>query len=552
MQITGRITAVRREVSGEEALALGAFRAGVELVCGFPGRPGARTLHLLGAAGQTRGVRAKWNISPVAALQEAVGSSLLGCRSLVCLPGSGLAAAVDPFIVAATTGIRAGLVVLAGDDPGTVEANAEIDARAIAALAHVPVLEPATPAEGAEMMEEAFRLSEEYQLPVMVRIVLAYAQMRGEIVVDKLVRHPPPAARFAREEGRWLATPALAAERRARLHWKWERISESFGHSLFNDVHGSARRAVVAVGHVAAEVEDIVGDVARGYFTLCKLGTAAPLPSGWLQGILQSCDEVAVLEESAPLVERALLELVHMRQLNVEVKGRLTGLVPPSSELFRWQLEEILSQFEPRFAPARPFFPYEEASQRPPEKGFCAGCPHVNAFRVLKQVLRAVYGDAPPIIVGDPGCTMRAALAPLTLIDVSYSLGSAVSIAKGLAAQVSTLPVIAVLGDTAFFAWGINGLIEAARERVQMIVVVFDNQTSATTGFQPNPGSTYVVQGERFKRVALEELVSACGVDLLRVVDPENETRTRQVFSEALTVDGLRVIVLRSPCPLIP
>jgi indolepyruvate ferredoxin oxidoreductase alpha subunit len=459
---------------------------------------------------------------------------------------------MSALMTAAATGIRAGLVILAGDDPGTVEATLEVDARSLAALAHVPVFEPATPAQGAEIMEEAFRLSEEYQLPVLVRIVMAYAQMRGEIVVDRIVRTPPLAARFAREEGRWLTTASAASERSERLRWKWERIAEGFSHSLFNDLQGSARRAVVAVGHVATEVDDIIGDLAHGHFTLCKMGAIVPLPSAWLLGVLQSCEEVAVLEEGVPLVEQALVELSHRRRLGVEVKGRLTGLVPAGSELPRWQIEEILSQFEPRFAPARPFFPYEETSERAPEKGFCTGCPHAVAFRVLKQVLRAVYGDAPPIIVGDLGCTMRAACQPLGLIDVSYDLGSAVSIAKGLTAEVTTLPVIAIMGDTAFYAAGINSLIEAARERAQLIVVILDNQTSASTGFQPNPGSTYVVQGERFKRVALEELVSACGVDLLRVVDPENETRTRQVFSEALTVDGLRVIVLRSPCPLIP
>ncbi len=541
MPTTSRVTTLRREVSGEEALALGAFRAGVQVVCGFPGRPGARTLHLLAAAGQSRGVAAKWNISPGAALEEAVGVSLLGRRALVCIPGIAVAAALEPLLVAATTGIRAGLVLLAGDDPGTIEANAHVDARALAALACVPVLEPATPAQGAEMMEEAFRLSEEYQLPVMLRIVPAYAQMRGEVVVDRLVRPPAPEVRFAREEGRWIATPSVAAQRRERLQWKWERIAENFAHSLFNERVGAARRGLLAVGHVAAEVEDIVGDLAPGHFTLCRLGTPAPLPGAWLVGALQTVDEVAVLEEGAPVVE-----------LHVEVKGRFSGLVPSGGELFRWQIEEILSQFEPRFAPARPFFPYEETDRPKAERGFCTGCPHVHAFRVLKQVLRAVYGDAPPLIVGDPGCSMRAAVGPLSLIDVSYSLGAAISIAKGLAAQVSSLPVIAVTGDTAFFAGGLSSLIEAAREKAQLIVVIFDNQTSATTGFQPNPGSTYGLQNERFKRVALEELVSACGVDLLRVVDPENETRTRQVFSEALTVDGLRVIVLRSPCPLIP
>ncbi|MDZ7386007.1 MAG: thiamine pyrophosphate-dependent enzyme [candidate division KSB1 bacterium] len=553
MQTTGRVTTLRREVSGEEALALGAFRAGVQVVCGFPGRPGARTLQLLAAAGQSRGVTATWNVSPVAAVEEAVGASLLGRRVLVCLPGSGLATALDALLVAATTGTNAGLVLLAGDDPGTTESSAHVDARTLAALASVPVLEPATPAQGAEMVEEAFRLSEEYQLPVVVRIVPAYARMRGEVVVEKLVRTPGSETRLAREPGKWVATPSVAAERRERLLWKWERIAEGFSHSLFNEVTGAARRAVVAVGHVASEVSDIVGDLAHGHFTLCSLGTPVPLPAAWLAGSLQSTDEVAVLEEGAPVVEQALVELVHRRKLNVEIKGRYSGLVPGGGELFRWQIEEILSQFEPRFAPARPFFPYEEKPDKPKaEKGFCTGCPHVHAFRVLKQVLRAVFGDAPPIIVGDPGCTMRAAVPPLSLVDVSYNLGAAISLAKGLARQVSTLPVIAVMGDTAFFAWGINSLIEAAREKAQLIVVIFDNQTSATTGFQPNPGSTYVLQNERFKRVALEELISACGVDLLRVVDPENETRTRQVFSEALTVDGLRVVVLRSPCPLIP
>lgn len=552
MQITSRTTAVRREVSGEEALALGAFRAGVQLVCGFPGRPGARTLHLLAVAGQARGVTAKWNINPTAALEEAVGNSLFGRRSLVCVPGEGVAAAMHALLTVAATGIRAGLVILAGDDPGTVEANVELDARSIAALARVPVFEPATPAEGADIMEEAFRLSEEYQLPVMVRIVPAYAHMRGEIVVDRLMRTPPLTTRFAREEGRWRATSAAAQERGERLRWKWERVAESFSHSLFNEVRGSARRAVMAVGHVAAEVDDIVGDLAPGHFTLCKMETVVPLPSAWLMGVLQSCEEVAVLEEGAPLVEEALVELAHRRRLAFEVKGRLTGLVPAASELFRWQLEEILLKFEPRFAPARAFFPYEEASERAPEKGFCTGCPHAVAFRIFKQVLRAVYGDLPPVIVGDVGCTARAACQPFGMIDISYNLGSSLSIAKGLAAETSTVPVIAIMGDTAFYAAGVNSLIEAARERAQMIVVILDNQTSASTGFQPNQGSTYGVQSERFKRVALEELVSACGIDLLRVVDPENETRTRQVFSESLAVDGLRVVVLRSPCPLIP
>jgi indolepyruvate ferredoxin oxidoreductase alpha subunit len=174
------------------------------------------------------------------------------------------------------------------------------------------------------------------------------------------------------------------------------------------------------------------------------------------------------------------------------------------------------------------------------------------AFRVLNQVIATVYHDQPPIIVGDSGCTLRSGHDPYKLIDVSYNLGSAVNIAAGMSEMGAVMPVIAILGDGSFFNSGINGIINAVRNKTQLVLVIFDNDTSATSGFQPTAGSTYGLKEEAPKRISIEEIIRACKVDLLRVVDPENETRTRQIFSEALAVDGIRVIILRSPCPLIP
>ena len=548
---TGRKTGVRREMGGEEALAIGAFKAGVRFVTGFPGRPSAKTLHLLSVVGKDRGIAASWAVNGKVALEEAIGASLLSRRALVCLPASALSTAQESLIAAAITGSRAGLVVLAGDDPGAWYSTFELDSREIAMIAEIPVLEPSNPAEGMDMMQEAFRLSEEYQIPVMIRIVLSYSEMKSEVASEKIMRPTVPDAIFIKEQGRWVSKPENAHERHERLRFKLDRIVESFEHSVFNDTRGSAKKAVIAVGHVASEVFDIVGDIARSHFTLCKLGTAYPLPKGYLLPVLESVEEVAILEESQPIVETAIAELVRRRVLDVEVKGRLTGMVQNTGELFRWQIDEILSQFEPRFDAAKTYFPYQEKSERERAQKFCSGCPFHHAFRVLKQVISVIYHDDPPIIIGDEGCTMRVSNKPFNLIDASYNLGSAIPVAAGIAEMKPAVPVIAVMGDGAFFSSGINGLINAARNRSNVVVIIVDNDTFATTGFQPHAGSTYDLKDKPPKRISIDELVRACGVQLMRVVDPEDEKRTRQVFSEALAVDGLRVVILRAPCPLI-
>lgn len=548
---TGRTTQIRREVSGEEAIAIGAYRAGVRFVTGYPGKPSARTLQLLSSVAKERKIRVEWAVNGKVALEEALGASLLNKRALVCMPGASLNIAFDSLIAAATTGSKAGLVLLVGDDPGAWHAIFEQDSRQLAKIAEIPIFEPSTPAEGAEMIQEAFRLSEEYQVPVMVRIVLAYSEMKGEISAEKVQRPEERDARFSREDGRWVAKPEKAAERHQRLRWKLERVAESFEHSVFNTFEGNAQKAVVSVGHVASEVEDIVGEIAKNHFTLLKLGTPFPLPEGLILSCFETVEEVVVLEEHEPVVETALLELVNRRVLSIDVKGRLTGLVPKTGELFRWQIDEILSQYEPRFDAAKTYFPYQESGARERPKSFCTGCPFAGAFRVLRKVINTVYSDAPPILIGDPGCTIRADDAPFNLFDVSYNLSSALNIAVGMSEMGPAVPVIAITGDGAFFGDGISGLINAVRNNAQLVLVIFDNDTAATTGFQPTAGSTYGLKDERPKRIVLEELIHSCGVDLLRVVDPENDVRTRQVFSEALAIDGIRVIILRAPCPLI-
>ena len=214
---TGRKTSVRREMGGEEALAIGAFKAGVRFVTGFPGRPSAKTLHLLSVVGKDRGIVAAWAVNAKVALEEAIGASLLSRRALVCLPASALSNAQESLIAAATTGSRAGLVVLAGDDPGAWYSTFELDSREIAKIAEIPVLEPSNPAEGMDMMQEAFRLSEEYQVPVMIRIVLSFSEMKSEVASEKIMRPSVPDAMFIREEERWVSKPENAHERHERL-----------------------------------------------------------------------------------------------------------------------------------------------------------------------------------------------------------------------------------------------------------------------------------------------------------------------------------------------
>ncbi|MDZ7262253.1 MAG: thiamine pyrophosphate-dependent enzyme [candidate division KSB1 bacterium] len=541
------------KVSGEEALACGALEAGVGFVTGYPGLPGAGIIEHILSRTRTHPIQVQWSSNSRVALEEALGASIVGIKSLVCFNSTGINTALDPLMTINLTGVKAGLVILLGDDPGAWDSQNEQDSRQLGHFAEIPLLEPASPEEGKEMMVQAFELSEEYELPVMIRITPSFSLMEGLVtVLDHLERREVRPRTILKEKMPLLATPINVVENHERLHRKLSEISQLFELSPFNRMVGEGPCGIIAAGQIFSKVMEVLGHNFNNKFTVLKLGTLFPLPQATIANFLENVRLTVVLEENEPYIEKAVRELAQFQGIETRLLGRMSEHVPREGELFKWQIEELLTELEPSFIAEEVFFPYQERKEKASSDGLCAICPYIPAFKTLMEIINQDCNHNPPIIVGDSGCTLKLNLYPYQLLDASYSQGSAIGIASGIAKAQSQRRAIAIIGESAFFQGGINALINAAYTKANVLILILDNSTSAAGGFQPQTETTSEVRRQMGPRISIEELVQACDVNLVKVVDPEDLDRMREVYRESLASKELAVIILRKPCPLIP
>ncbi len=533
---------------GNEAIALGALSAGVRVVSGYPGTPSTEVLET--AASRNPGsVHVEWSVNEKAALEVAAGAAYAGARALVTMKQVGLNVASDPLMSLEYIGVKGGLVVLVADDPGPISSQTEQDTRTFGMYSKIPVLDPSSVAEAYQMVRDAFRLSEEYRTPVILRpttrIDHGYA---GLSVHDPEEYEKIEPEGFIKDSSRWVIFPRLSVVNHGKIEERNRRLetvlSDYPGNAVYPAVGNCQDSAVgvVSQGISFCYVMDALKETG-GAPRVLKVGTPFPFPERLAEEFLEGLSEVLVVEELDPVLERALLMLCGKKGIRVGIHGKLDGTVKSAGENTPGEVAGILDRFLGRQERKPPVLPKAPALPvRPPV--LCAGCPHRASFYAVK---RAMKGQK-TIFCGDIGCYTLGNAQPLDMCDTCLCMGAGVNIAQGVFHTEPDTKAFAFVGDSTFFASGISGVVNGFANQADLTLVILDNSTTAMTGHQPHPGSGRTAMGEPTEPVDMERLLKGIGVKTVETVNPLELEKAVETVKKTADLPGVKAIIFRYPC----
>ncbi len=527
----------RQLLLGDEAFALGALNAGLSGAYAYPGTPSTEITEFVQSHPLTavRGIHCHWSSNEKTAVEEALGMSFCGKRSIVAMKHVGMNVAADAFVNSAMTGANGGMLVVAADDPGMHSSQNEQDSRFYAEFAMTPLLEPASQQQACDMAAYGFELSERRQIPVVVRFVTRLSHSRG-VVETGSVAEPNP-LRYPSNPRQWVLMPGNSRVRNRQLIADYESFAEESESSPYNIFNDAADRSlgIVASGIAFNYLAELFPDgipfptVRIGQYPLPKkmIGRLADLTGG----------HILVIEEGQPLIERSLRGLLDR---GLAVYGRLSGQVVRDGELSPDAVRRALLALRPDLAGTigsgnsafgRPGI----VMPRPP--ALCQGCGHRDVYAAINAALERFEK---PKVFGDIGCYTLGWLAPFNAIDTCVDMGASITMAKG-AADAGQHPAVAIIGDSTFTHSGMTGLLDAVNENTPMTVIISDNLTTGMTGGQDSQGTG-----------KLEDICLGLGVDPahLLTIDalPRNVEEMTRVISAEIAHQGLSVIVSRREC----
>ncbi len=511
-------------MSGNEAIALGAFEAGVTVASGYPGTPSTEIMENLS---KYEDVYTEWAPNEKVGLEVAIGASFAGARVLATMKHVGVNVAADPLFTAAYTGGRGGLVIITADDPEMHSSQNEQDNRNYAFAAKVVMLEPSEPAEAKEFMRLAYELSEELDTPVFVRVTTRVSHVKGIVEKGEKITGPV-AVGIEKVPGKFVMLPANARKRRVAVEERMVRCREIAENAPYNRIEkGDTTRGFITSGVSYLYVKEAFPDAA-----VLKLGMCWPLPEKMIHRFADMVDELVVVEELDPFLE------MHIKAMGIPCKGK--ELIPSQGEL---NTAIVRNALDP--AHKMELFAAPELPMRPPN--MCAGCPHRGIFFNLSRMKVFVSGDI--------GCYTLGFLPPLSAMDSTVCMGAAIPIAHGMAKALGEEAhdkVVAVLGDSTFIHSGITGLINTVYNNSASTLIILDNRITAMTGQQHNPTSGCNIKGEAASSIDLEALCRAVGVKHVYVVDPHDVPETRKILKEAIALEEPSVVISQAPCVLLP
>ncbi|MEW6489619.1 MAG: thiamine pyrophosphate-dependent enzyme [Thermodesulfobacteriota bacterium] len=534
---------------GVEACARAAVEAGARLAVGYPGTPATPALeYLLAHAPQE--MRVEWAVNEKVAVEIAAGHSWAGQRSFVAMKMSGLNVASDALLSIATSGTRGGLVIYVGDDPGMHYGMVEQDSRLWARLAKLPIVEAGTPQEGLDLTRAAFQVSEQAEIPILVRGTSTTANTLAGVALGEPERLRRPsqvpfdldrytkagAARCLRQH----ADTLRRLERAGELLATWNR--EETGNCDLGIVASAS-----AWGYVAEGL-----DLLPHRPHLLRIAVMNPLPDAAILRVLQRSTRVLVVEEMEPYVEERVRALASTLPRPPRILGKHDGLLPQvgdlDPDLVAPALHTLAGAAPP--APAQvPARPETRGRWAPRQLSFCPGCPHRSTYTALQQAIaRAGFSRDEVVVSGDIGCTILGMNPPHDLCRTEVAMGSSIALAQGFAYAGLDRPVVAAIGDSTFFHAGIPALLNASARRVNLTVLVLDNGCAAMTGYQPAPGNFRGEPGSVANALSIEELARAARVRRVRKTLPYFTRRLTRILADALVSPGVNVVIAEAPC----
>lgn len=515
-------------LSGNEAIARGAFEAGCLVASAYPGTPSTEILENVITYSS---INASWAPNEKVALEVAIGASFGGARALACMKHVGVNVAADPLFTVSYTGVRGGLVLVAADDPEMHSSQNEQDSRNYGKFAKIPVLEPADSHECKEFTKLAFELSEQFDTPVILRSCTRISHGKSAVTLGEPVTGLA-SPNLVKDAPKLVMLPGNARVRHPLVE---QRTLDLAAYGSTAPVNRIEKRST-AVGVICAGVTYQYVREALPEVSILKLGMVWPLPEALIREFAASVDRLYIIEELDPFIEEQI------RAMGVACSGKdltsLCGELSPGRVAQAARKGGLLNTTVPESVSV------EAVPPRPPN--MCPGCPHRGVFYELNR--------AKAYVTGDIGCYTLGFMPPLNAMDTCVCMGASISMASGMARAVSTdeqKRVVAVIGDSTFLHTGINSLMEMAWNQIPATVIILDNRITAMTGRQENPASGYMLNGESAPEVNIADLCRSLGIKHVRTVDPYDLKATSDAIHEEMERNAPSVIITDRPCCLI-
>lgn len=511
---------MRKLMLGNEAVARGAYEAGVRVVSSYPGTPSTEVSECIAGYDE---VYAEWAPNEKVALEVAVGASIAGARSMACMKHVGVNVAADPMFTAAYTGVNGGLVILAADDPGMHSSQNEQDTRFYARSAHLPLLEPADSQEAKDFTKLAFELSEKYDTPVIVRTTTRLAHSQS--FVETGDRAEVPLRDYVKDVTKYTMMPSSAIGRHVVVEAREKRLAEDVnGFGIVREEMRDDALGVVCSGVVYQYVREALPEA-----SVLKLGVVYPVALGKVKEFASKVKRLVVVEELEPFIEDTL---------------KAAGIACEGKNIFSLQGELSTAIIKEKLLGVEIETEKKDLPVRPPV--MCAGCPHRGVFYVLNKLKLTVSADI--------GCYTLGAQPPLAAVDTVVCMGASVGIAHGFEkarGREQSNKTVAVIGDSTFIHSGITGLINAVYNKSNITLIILDNSTTGMTGHQQHPATGLTLKQEPAKILDIVALCKTVGCDSVRVTDSYDLGDLEKIIKEETARDGVSVIVAKRPCALL-
>jgi len=529
-------------LSGNEALALGAYHAGVRVATAYPGTPSTEILENMA---RFKDLYAEWSTNEKVAMEVAMGAAYTGTRAMVSMKHVGLNVASDPFMAASYTGIIGGLVIISADDPQIHSSQNEQDNRHYARLAKIPMLEPTDSQDAYELMHHAFNISEEFDTPVMLRSTTRISHSKSVVNVNRNRPAKNKPAAFYFNQQKFVMLPVYALPRHAIIEERIVKLAEYAEKFPLNRIiKGDSKLGIVASGIAYQYAREVFSEA-----SFLKLAMTWPLPEKMIKNFAGSVERLIVVEELDPFLQQ------NIRAMGIEVIGKefipavgelntrivaessgIAGLLPDSEK------DDILS-------------PAEGLPRRPPL--LCPGCPHTGIYftlNTLGQRSKLVASKEPQepklVVTGDIGCYTLGTYPPLSALDTTACMGAGIGQALGMEKAGVKSKVVAIIGDSTFMHSGITGLVDAVYNDGHITIIILDNRTTAMTGHQEHPGTGISAQGQETSAVDIESLARGIGVKDIKVIDAFDTNALRESVKDSLDRPEVSVIIVRGACAM--
>jgi len=518
---------MKKLMTGNEAIARGAYEAGVKYASAYPGTPSTEILENI--ALYKDDILAEWAPNEKVAVEAAAGASIAGARTVASMKHVGLNVAADPLFTVAYTGVTGGFVIITADEPGQHSSQNEQDNRNYARAAKIPMFEPSTSQEAKDMFKEAFEISEKFDTPVLYRLTTRLCHSKG--IVECKNRIEVGIKEYVKDAPKYVTVPANSRVLRGKVEERLHNLEKFSNETDLNSIElNDTKVGIIASGMCINFAKEVFGKDA----SYLKLGFTFPMPDEKIREFASKVEKIYVIEENDEFIEE------HVKALGINCNGK--DVFPPYGEM----TPDVI-----RKAIYGKTFDHLETNEellvpRPPT--FCAGCPHRGLFYELGKRKDVV-------ITGDIGCYTLGFAPPYNAMDCVVCMGASLGSGHG-AQQVFNMVegnkkrVVGVLGDSTFFHTGINGLLDIIYNNGNAISIILDNRITGMTGHQENPGSGFKLQGEPTNEISIEAVVKACGVKNLRVINPNDLKEVNDTLDWAFANEEASVIITRWPCAL--